>query len=180
MHTPTAGPPPTIPAPTPQVAILTPTTLNSGMASTPQDHILDPVLTTLAPTTHLVPTTLDLTTPLAPTTLAPTTHLAPVPTTLAPTTHLDPVPTTLVPTTHQDPTTLAPTTHLAPTIPAPTTHLAHIILDLTTHLVPTTLAPTILAILQVHTILDLITLVCQEEDKMLLGWNGFCNRINWH
>ena len=151
MHTPTAGPPPTIPAPTPQVAILTPTTLNSGMASTPQDHTQDPVLTTLAPTTHLVPITLDLTTPLAPTT------------------HLDPVPTTLV-----------PTTHLAPTTLAPTTHLAHIILDLTTHLVPTTLAPTILATLQVHTILDLITLVCQEEDKMLLGWNGFCNRINWH
>ena len=145
MHTPTAGPPPTIPAPTPQVAILTPTTLNSGMASTPQDHTQDPVLTTLAPTTHLVPITLDLTTPLAPTTLAPTTHL-------------DPVPTTLVLTTH-----LAPTT-----------------LDLTTHLVPTTLAPTILAILQVHTILDLITLACQEENKMLLGWNGFCNRINWH
>ena len=145
MHTPTAGPPPTIPAPTPQVAILTPTTLNSGMASTPQDHTQDPVLTTLAPTTHLVPITLDLTTPLAPTTLAPTTHL-------------DPVPTTLVLTTH-----LAPTT-----------------LDLTTHLVPTTLAPTILAILQVHTILDLITLVCQQESKMLLGWNGFRNRINWH
>merc|ERR1712241_264619 len=124
-------------------------------------------------------------TTLVPTTLAPTTHLDPVPTTLVPTTHLDH--TTLVPTTHQDlvPTTQVPTTHLAPTTLVlttlvPTTHLALIILDLTTHLVPTTLAPTILAILQVHTILDLITLVYQQESKMLLRWNYFCKRINWH
>merc|ERR1712045_237234 len=117
---------------------------------------------------------------LVPTTLVPTTHQVPVPTT-----HLDHttlVPTILAPTTHQDlvPTTLVPTTHLVPTTLAPTTHLAHIILDLTTHLVPTTLAPTILATLQVHTILDLITLVCLQESKMLLRWNYFCNRINWH
>merc|ERR1712241_598510 len=98
-------------------------------------------------------------------------HTTLVLTTLVPTTHLDPVPTTLVPTTHLDHTTLVPTTHqdLVPTTLVPTTHLA-----------PTTLAPTILAILQVHTILDLITLVCQQESKMLLRWNYFCKRINWH
>merc|ERR1712079_71304 len=82
-------------------------------------------------------------------------------------THQDPVLTTLAPTTHLALTTLDLTT-LAPTILAPTTHL---------DLVPTTLAPTThLA----HTILDLITLVCQQESKMLLRWNYFCNRINWH